>query len=177
MSTILATGGLGFIGSHTTVLLLERGFDVLVIDSLVNSKLGTLNKIKQILNNLKVRKKGNIFFRKGDIRDKEFLENLFNLTGNYKDLFKRISEISLSKSSKKEIQNIIKISKMINFHKNDQIFLDFTEFNKKNYHDGIKFTFYAKDVRGEIASGGRYKIKNKLNEESSVGFTCFMDTK
>ena len=78
MSTILATGGLGFIGSHTTVSLLERGFDVLVIDSLVNSKLSTLNKIKQILNNLKVRKKGNIFFRKGDIRNKEFLENLFN---------------------------------------------------------------------------------------------------
>ena len=49
MSTILATGGLGFIGSHTTVSLLERGFDVLVIDSLVNSKLSTLNKIKEIL--------------------------------------------------------------------------------------------------------------------------------
>ena len=55
LSTILATGGLGYIGSHTTVSLLERGFDVLVIDSLVNSKLSTLNKIKQILDNLKVR--------------------------------------------------------------------------------------------------------------------------
>ena len=65
---------------------------------------------------------------------------------------------------------------MLNFQKNDQIFLDFTEFNKKNYHDGIKFTFFAKNVRGEIASGGRYKIKTKLKEESAVGFTCFMDT-
>ena len=65
---------------------------------------------------------------------------------------------------------------MINFQRNDQIFLDFTEFNKKNYHDGIKFTFFAKNVRGEIASGGRYKIKNKPKAESSIGFTCFMDT-
>ena len=27
----------------------------------------------------------------------------------------------------------------------------------KNYYKGIKFTFFAKDVRGEIAKGGRYK--------------------
>ena len=65
---------------------------------------------------------------------------------------------------------------MINFKKNDQIILDFTEFDNKNYHNGIKFTFFAKNVRGEIASGGRYKIKNHFKEESAVGFTCFMDT-
>ena len=54
--------------------------------------------------------------------------------------------------------------------------MDFTEFDDKNYHDGIKFTFFAKNVRGEVASGGRYKIKKNLKEESAVGFTCFMDT-
>ena len=34
MARVLVTGGAGFIGSHTCLLLLERGFDVSVIDSL-----------------------------------------------------------------------------------------------------------------------------------------------
>ncbi len=75
-----------------------------------------------------------------------------------------------------EIDIIKKISKKVNFKNNDQIIIDFTEIDNKNYHDGIKFTFFAKDVRGEVASGGRYKIKRNATEESAVGFTCFMDT-
>ncbi len=35
--TILVTGGAGYIGSHTTVALLERGFDVVVVDNFSNS--------------------------------------------------------------------------------------------------------------------------------------------
>ena len=51
-----------------------------------------------------------------------------------------------------------------------------TEFDEKNYHDGIKFTFFAKNVRGEIASGGRYRIKYNNHYEIATGFTTFMDT-
>ena len=35
--TILVTGGAGYIGSHTSVLLLERGFDIVIVDNLSNS--------------------------------------------------------------------------------------------------------------------------------------------
>jgi UDP-glucose 4-epimerase len=35
--TILVTGGAGYIGSHTSVLLLERGFDIVIVDDLSNS--------------------------------------------------------------------------------------------------------------------------------------------
>ena len=59
---------------------------------------------------------------------------------------------------------------------NDHIIIDFTEFDNKNYHDGIKFTFFAKNVRGEIATGGRYNTDTVLKKETAVGFTCFMDT-
>lgn len=38
--TILVTGGAGYIGSHTVVELVERGYDVLVIDNLCNAKEG-----------------------------------------------------------------------------------------------------------------------------------------
>ena len=46
MSSILLTGGAGYIGSHTCLLLLENGFDVFVIDSFINSDQTNLDKIK-----------------------------------------------------------------------------------------------------------------------------------
>ena len=45
---ILVTGGAGFIGSHTCVELLENGYDIIVVDNLVNSKPESLKRIKQI---------------------------------------------------------------------------------------------------------------------------------
>ena len=44
MLSVLATGGLGFIGSHTFTSLLENGFDVLVVDFLLNRNLNTFNE-------------------------------------------------------------------------------------------------------------------------------------
>ena len=104
------------------------------------------------------------------------LKYLFNLTGSYRHLDKKINNFQLVDSLKSEIHIIKKISKKLNFKNYDQIIIDFTEIDNKNYHDGIKFTFFAKDVRGEVASGGRYKIKRNATAESAVGFTCFMDT-
>ena len=45
-----------------------------------------------------------------------------------------------------------------------------------DYHTGTKFTFYAKNVRGEVARGGRYISIKDSNFENSTGFTCYMDT-
>ena len=49
MSSILVTGGAGFIGSHTCVELIKSGFDVCIVDSLVNSSINTISKIRKIL--------------------------------------------------------------------------------------------------------------------------------
>ncbi len=45
---ILVTGGLGFIGSHTVVELIENGHNVIIIDNLSNSKIEVLGKIELI---------------------------------------------------------------------------------------------------------------------------------
>ena len=48
MKTVLVTGGLGYIGSHTVVELIESGFEVVIVDNLSNSRLGILDQITQI---------------------------------------------------------------------------------------------------------------------------------
>ncbi len=48
MSTILVTGGAGFIGSHTCVELIENGYDVVVIDNLSNASEESLKRVEQI---------------------------------------------------------------------------------------------------------------------------------
>lgn len=45
---ILVTGGTGYIGSHTTIELIEAGYDVVIMDNLYNSKIEVLDKIEKI---------------------------------------------------------------------------------------------------------------------------------
>ncbi len=45
---ILLTGGLGYIGSHTAVSLLEQGYEVIIVDNLVNSNIEVLQDIETI---------------------------------------------------------------------------------------------------------------------------------
>ncbi len=46
--SILITGGTGFIGSHTSILLLEKGFTLYIVDSEINSSKIVLKKIIKI---------------------------------------------------------------------------------------------------------------------------------
>ena len=70
MSKILVTGGAGYIGSHTTLALLQSGFDVLVIDNLCNSSVESLRRVEQIAGRAPV-------FVEGDICDAALLQRLF----------------------------------------------------------------------------------------------------
>ena len=66
---ILVTGGTGFIGSHTCVQLIEKGWQPVIIDSLVNSKISVLDRIQQITGNRPA-------FIKGDVRDADLLQKV-----------------------------------------------------------------------------------------------------
>lgn len=67
---ILVTGGAGFIGSHTCVLLLEAGYEVLVLDNFSNSKPESMRRVEAITG-----KKVN--FVNADVRDRDALRHVF----------------------------------------------------------------------------------------------------
>lgn len=77
MTRILITGGLGFVGSNVTVSLLNCGYDVIIIDSLINSSEERLSDINNSLKLCNSHKMGKLFFMKLDIRNSEDLNRTF----------------------------------------------------------------------------------------------------
>lgn len=67
---ILVAGGAGYIGSHTCVELLERGYDVVVVDNLYNSSEKALDRVQKIAGR-------DLKFYKGDILNEEDLNSIF----------------------------------------------------------------------------------------------------
>ena len=67
---VLITGGAGYIGSHTTLEFLQAGFNVSVIDNLINSKKESIIRIEEISNR-------KVTFFPDDLLDKPALEEIF----------------------------------------------------------------------------------------------------
>lgn len=68
---ILVTGGAGYIGSHTCVDLLEHGYEVIVVDNLINSKEESLIRVQEITGK-------SLIFYKVDLLDQNNLDQVFN---------------------------------------------------------------------------------------------------
>ncbi len=68
--TVLVTGGMGYIGSHTCVELLEQGMDVVVVDNLVNSSAEAGRRVEQITGKP-------LKFYQMDVRDRAGLDRIF----------------------------------------------------------------------------------------------------
>jgi len=67
---ILVTGGAGYIGSHTCVELLNAGYEIVVVDNLINSSEKALERVQEITGK-------KLTFYKADLLDKETLDNIF----------------------------------------------------------------------------------------------------
>lgn len=67
---ILVTGGAGYIGSHTCVELLNNGYDVVVVDNLINSQREVINRIEELTGK-------KILFYQIDLLNKNELEKVF----------------------------------------------------------------------------------------------------
>ncbi|UNH38861.1 UDP-glucose 4-epimerase GalE [Moellerella wisconsensis] len=67
---VLVTGGLGFIGSHTCIQMIEQGIQPVILDNLCNSNLEVLSRIETITGIRPI-------FYQGDIRDKALIDSIF----------------------------------------------------------------------------------------------------
>lgn len=95
MMNILLTGGAGYIGSHTTIVLSEAGHNIIMYDNFCNSKQSILDRVNLIL-------KKNPVLVEGDIRDTEFLLEI--LHNNKIDLVVHLAGLkAVGDSTKKPI--------------------------------------------------------------------------
>ncbi|KAH8687060.1 hypothetical protein BGZ61DRAFT_454126 [Ilyonectria robusta] len=70
VGTVLITGGTGYIGSFTSLALLEHGYDVIIVDSLYNSSEVALDRIELLCGRRPV-------FYKVDVTDEQGLDEVF----------------------------------------------------------------------------------------------------
>ena len=70
MSTILVTGGAGYIGSHTVIELIKAGYKAVIVDNLSNSKMESVKRVEKIVGE-------KIPFIKADILDKDAIRKIF----------------------------------------------------------------------------------------------------
>ena len=76
MTRLLVTGGAGFIGSHTCLVLLEAGYDLLILDNFSNSSPEALSRVATLANvALNSRR---LQVEHGDIRNTKTLDQLFS---------------------------------------------------------------------------------------------------
>jgi UDP-glucose 4-epimerase len=68
--SILVTGGAGYIGSHTCVELLQAGYDLVVIDNFSNSKMDSLNRVKELTGK-------DVTFYEVDLLNRESVDKIF----------------------------------------------------------------------------------------------------
>ena len=73
-TTVLVTGGAGFIGSHTVVELLNAGYNAVIVDDLSNASEKVIDRIDTIVGEDRAK---NLTFYKADVNDRAALEQIF----------------------------------------------------------------------------------------------------
>jgi UDP-glucose 4-epimerase len=71
MKSILVTGGCGYIGSHTVLELLQKGYDVVVVDNFSNSSFESLRRVQELTGK-------SVVFYEADIRDEKKMDEIFS---------------------------------------------------------------------------------------------------
>mgnify|MGYP001244880885 CR=1 FL=1 len=100
---VLLTGGAGFIGSHIALLLLQKGYDVVILDSFINSSSNVIKAIRTYLdlNHLKF----NLNVIDGDIRDEKLLDKIFSDSINDSNPIQTVIHLAGLKSVSESLSN------------------------------------------------------------------------
>ena len=114
--SILVTGGLGYIGSHTTVALIERGYKVFIVDDLSNSSIDVLKRIEKVTNAYPD-------FFKLDLTNSSTVKEFFTKNNNFDGVIHFAAKKSVDESVRNpleyyhnNIQSLLNILAHVNFN-------------------------------------------------------------
>ena len=106
--SILITGGAGFVGSHLCYLFLKKGFNIISLDSFVNSTYEVSNNIRNLLKYEKVNIENSFKFIKGDIKDTILLRKIFKEQLDINKPIKAVIHLAGLKSANESFKNPLK---------------------------------------------------------------------
>ena len=135
----------------------------------------------EILNNIYLKNKHDlekILNKNVDNKYKKYILSFIELSGNYKDILKKLKSLVINDTLQKSYDELKSLSAVFEMHNNfDKILLDFSIESQLGYYNGIIFKGYIKESNDIILSGGRYdKLLNKFNSnKNAIGFAIYMD--
>lgn len=135
----------------------------------------------EILNNIYLKNKHDLeklLNKNVDNKYKKYILSFIELSGNYKDILKKLKSLIINKKMQKSYEELKSLSAVFEMHNNfDKILLDFSIESQLGYYNGIIFKGYIKGNNDIILSGGRYdKLLNKFNSnKNAIGFAIYMD--
>tara|TARA_A100001388_G_C28771552_1_gene504218 strand:- start:1271 stop:2317 length:1047 start_codon:yes stop_codon:yes gene_type:complete len=150
---VLVTGGAGFIGSHTCLSLIKKGYQIVVLDSYANSHKESLKRVNKILN-LKNSEKIKLF--KADIRNEEMLEKLFADSKKENNPILAVMHFAGLKSVSESIQNPM-IYWDVNFNGSLKLFKIMDKFDCRTVVFSSSATIYS------------LSSSTNLKEDSNIG--------
>ena len=135
----------------------------------------------EILNNIYLKNKHDLeklLYKNVDNKYKKYILSFIELSGNYKDILKKLKSLIINKKMQKSYEELKSLSFIFELYNNfDKILLDFSIESQLGYYNGIIFKGYIKESNDIILSGGRYdKLLNKFNSnKNAIGFAIYMD--
>lgn len=135
----------------------------------------------EILNNIYLKNKHDLeklLNKNVDCKYKKYILSFVELSGNYKDILKKLKSLIINKKMQKSYEELKSLSFVFELYNNfDKILLDFSIESQLGYYNGIIFKGYIKESNDIILSGGRYdKLLNKFNSnKNAIGFAIYMD--
>ena len=103
--SILVTGGSGFIGSHICYLFLKKGFNIISLDSFVNSSPQVYKNIRNLLKFENIAIDNRFKFIKGNIKDALLLRKIFKERRNINKPIKAVIHLAGLKSANESFKN------------------------------------------------------------------------
>ena len=105
MESILVTGGAGFIGSHTCLSLLKKGYSLYIVDSFINSSKLSISRVLNILESDNLDRKNNVNLVTGDVTNKSVIRDLFQKSITDKKPIKSVIHFAGLKSVSESVDN------------------------------------------------------------------------